>query len=146
MDVNIRPIRPEDFEYVYTFINGLEACVFDREIQRAIFMENTSNPRNIYLVAEQNGLPVGFISCHIQNLLHHGGPIGEIQEMYVDPGYRSSGVGARLLDALKELAVRQKVIQLEVTSNHSRTSAHRFYEREHFVHTHKKLVFVPERG
>lgn len=143
MQVNVRPVHPGDFDTVYGFINGLENCVFDKEKQQVIFAENTTDPRNIYLIAEQDGLPVGFISCHVQNLLHHGGLIGEIQEMFVDSAYRSLGVGAHLIRALKQEALERGILQLEVTSSHKRTEAHRFYEREQFVHTHKKLVYVP---
>ncbi len=136
----IRPVTPTDFEAVYAFINTLEDCVFPKESQRQIFLENLANPKHIFLLAEINQIPVGFLSCHVQNLIHHGGLVGEIQEMYVDANYRSRQIGQQLLDELKKLSKQNNLLQIEVTSGFKREKAHAFYEREGFFHTHKKFV------
>ncbi len=137
----IRSVTPTDFEAVYTFINALEDCVFPKESQHRIFLENLANPKHIFLLAEINQIPVGFLSCHVQNLIHHGGLVGEIQEMYVDANYRSRQIGQQLLNELKTLAKQNNLLQIEVTSGFKREKAHAFYEREGFLHTHKKFVF-----
>lgn len=93
-----------------------------------------------YLIAEWTGVAVGFVSCHVQYLLHHTGPVGEIQELYVKPDYRNQRVGHQLVAALNALAVRAGLVSLEVTTNQKRTDTIRFYEREHFSRTHLKLV------
>lgn len=141
MNCLIRPVTKTDFEAVYQFINQLEECVFPKESQHAIFLENLANPKHIFLIAEINQNPVGFISCHVQNLIHHGGLVGEIQEMFVDQKYRSQQIGKQLLDALKTIAKQKNILQIEVTSGFTREKAHAFYEREGFPHTHKKFVW-----
>lgn len=93
-----------------------------------------------YLVAERDDTVVGFVSCHVQYLLHHTGKVGEIQELYVKPDLRNQRIGSRLLAALDALAHREDFVQLEVTTNQTRTDTVRFYEREHFSCTHFKLV------
>lgn len=138
--MEIRNATAADFETVYDFINRLEDDILDRERQRAIFADNLSNPNILYLLAFSGNEPVGFLSLHIQNLLHHGGPIGEIQEMFVLEGARSLGVGKKLIDEIKRFANERGILQLEVTSSFRREAAHRFYEREGFVHTHKKFT------
>lgn len=140
MNCLIRPVTETDFEAVYHFINALEDCVFPKASQQAIFLENLSNPKHVFLLAVINQIPVGFISCHVQNLIHHGGLVGEIQEMYVDEKYRSQQIGKQLLDVLKTVAKQNNLLQLEVTSGFKREKAHAFYEREGFPHTHKKFV------
>lgn len=139
--IAIRTAAAEDFETVYHFINLLENEVMDAPTQRALFLENVVHPDIIYLLATTGEKPVGFLSCHIQNLMHHGGKIGEIQELYVDESARNLGIGKRLTDAVKAIAKSRNVIQLEVASRLSRTDAHRFYEREGFDFTHKKFLY-----
>src|SRR5436190_22438959 len=100
----IRNVTIDDFEVIYGFINELESCIFDKATQRQLFIENISNSNNIYLVALSGKNINGFISCHIQNLLHHGGPVGEIQELFVAPSKRSLGIGKKLVDSVKSTA------------------------------------------
>jgi PhnO protein len=143
MGVSVRSCTADDFDAVYRFINELEGDTLDREVQRRIFDANLANPDCMYLIASAGGKPVGFLSCHAQWLLHHGGKVGEIQEMYVAAQARSLGVGKLLIGILKDRANTAGVIQLEVTSSFKREAAHRFYERESFIFTHKKFVYKP---
>lgn len=93
-----------------------------------------------YLVAEQLGTVVGFVSCHVQALLHHVGKVGEIQELFVRADYRNQHIGQQLVAALTRLAVQENFVNLEVTTNQKRADTIRFYERELFQRTHFKLV------
>ena len=115
--------------------------MFDKNRQQILFEKNIQIKENIYLVAEFNNKAVGFISCHVQNLLHHSGPVGEIQEMFVEFEHRSSGIGMKLLNEVKRLAKEKGVLHLEVTSNKKRKAAHTFYLREGFINSHEKFVF-----
>lgn len=140
--VTIRLATAEDFETIFHFINLLEETVFEKSAQKVLFTANIANPDVIYLLAVTENQIVGFLSCHIQNLLHHGGKVGEIQEMFVAENARSLGAGKELIDALKTMAKAKNVLQLEVTSSFKREAAHRFYERENFNFTHKKFVHL----
>lgn len=138
--VLIRRALPTDVAAIHQFICDLEEAKLDPERFSSIYKLNLSSPMVHYLVAERAGDLVGFVSCHTYYPLHHMNKVGEIQELYVRPDYRSQGVGRRLLDALVELAAYKRVSQLEVTTNQKRTDALRFYERESFLCTHYKLV------
>jgi (aminoalkyl)phosphonate N-acetyltransferase len=139
--VSIRFAAPDDFKIVYHFINLLEYGILDEATQRRVFNENVDDPNVIYLLAFSDGKALGFLSLHIQNLLHHGGKIGEIQELYVDEHARGLGIGKQLTDKIKTIATERNVIQVEVTSRLARQDAHRFYEREGFAFTHKKFLY-----
>ncbi|OJJ14456.1 hypothetical protein BKI52_42500 [marine bacterium AO1-C] len=137
----IRRANEKDFSAIYQFVNELEETVFEAEGQKIAFKQNTANPDFIYLLAELNEKPIGFISCHAQYLLHHGGQkIGEIQEMYVSPENRKIGAGKKLMDELKRVAKQNGIVQLEVTSNKKRMATHRFYQRENFINSHEKFT------
>jgi (aminoalkyl)phosphonate N-acetyltransferase len=139
-EVQVMRAEAEDFEEIYGFINVLENRTFDRVQQRLIFLDNIASPNNLYLIAKLEGKTVGFLSCHVQNLLHHSGPVAENQEIFVEPDRRNLGIGAKLVDVLKSIARSRDIIQLEVTSNQQREFAHHFYLNQNFVNTHKKFV------
>jgi len=141
-ELSIRKASLNDFKSVYGFVNDLEETEFDIESIKRAFEQNISNPDSIYLIAEIDNKPVGYLSCHSQFLLHHGGQkIAEIQEMYVNPENRKTGIGKKLINELKRVAYQKGIEQLEVTSNNKRTKTHRFYEREKFVQSHKKFTW-----
>jgi len=136
----IRPAQKTDFKIIYDFINLLENTIFPEDVQRDLFLKNLQNEHIIYLLAFEDDVSAGFISCHAQFLLHHAALIGEIQEMIVAENFRSKGVGKLLMHTLVELARSKNIVQLEVTSGKRRTEAHRFYVREGFAETHFKFT------
>ena len=141
MEVKIRKVEKEDFEAVYQFICELQKKTFDKIQLQHIFIENIAKKDNIYLVACYQENLVGYISCHIQQLLHHAGKVAEIQEVFVNPEYRSQGIGKKMISRIKTLAKEQGALQLEVTTRQIRERAIQFYIRESFEDSHKKLVY-----
>lgn len=144
-EVLIREAIPQDFPVIYKFINELEDEAFDEEMQRLFFGINIQQKDYCYRVAVLNNEIVGYISCHTQILLHHGGRIGEIQELFVAADKRGHSIGKLLVAAVKKWSKQSEVLQLEVTANNTRHQTHQFYIREGFMHTHKKFVlnFTP---
>jgi GNAT superfamily N-acetyltransferase len=53
-----------------------------------------------------------------------------VEDLAVDPGRRSQGLGKGLLDAAKDWARERGASHLELDSALTRPDAHRFYERE----------------
>lgn len=138
--VSVRPARLSDADILYGFVGDLEKTMLNNSRFLAIFRHNLTSPMVHYFVAELAGSVVGFVSCHVQYLLHHTGKVGEVQELYVAPDYRNQQVGHQLIAALDALALREGFVNLEVATNQKRADAVRFYEREHFSRTHFKLV------
>jgi GNAT superfamily N-acetyltransferase len=89
------------------------------------------------LLAFQGGTPVGFAGLSEGRALYAGGAIGTIEELYVAPAWRSTGVGAALLDAAALLARGALWRRLEVCTPplpaFARSLA--FYERNGFAIT-----------
>ena len=146
MELLIRSAYSTDVEVLYKMLCELENEPLDKGSFTEIFLKNLANENVTYLIVELDHQPVGMASCHIQLLLHHAAPVAEIQEMYVRPELRSQGIGQRLIEAIKKNAQQKGAVQLEVTSNQSRTATHRFYEREGFQKTHYKMVRKEEEG
>lgn len=138
--VTIRPATLTDSPTIYTFLCELENQPLDRSAFDAIFARNLATPTIYYRIAEQTGEVIGFVSCHLQYLLHHTGLVGEIQELYVRPDCRNLRVGRQLLTALETELTPVGLASLEVTTNQQRADAIRFYESLAFRPTHIKLV------
>ena len=138
--VVIRGAIENDEPIIYGFLCELEGVSLSRSDFNVIFRQNLANALIHYFVAELAGEVIGFVSCHVQYLLHHTGKVGEIQELFVRPDVRNQQIGHQLIAALNTLAVQENFVNLEVTTNQKRTDTIRFYEREAFTQTHVKLV------
>ena len=136
----IREAEYEDEYTVYQMICDLESDVLNRANFQQIFRINCASDYITCFIAELEGAAVGMVSCHIQSLLHHAALVAEIQEMFVDPKFRSHQIGSALMRRVVDFAKGKGAIQLEVTSRATRVRAHRFYEREGFEKSHVKLV------
>ena len=136
----IRPAKSRDRDAVYAFLCDLESQVLAPTPFKDVFERNLAADSVHYLVAELESQVIGFVSCHVQYLLHHVGKVGEIQELYVLEEYRNQRIGRQLLAALDILAQQLGLVNLEVTTNRVRTDTHRFYEQLGFKATHYKFV------
>jgi len=137
----IREASINDADAIYQFVCALQNKEFDKESIYKIYNSNLYNQDNLYLVAVDASKPIGYVSCHLQWLLHHQGKVAEIQEMYVKPEYRSQGIGKMLMMDVKERSKALGAVQLEVTTRAIREGAIKFYKREEFDDSHKKLVY-----
>ena len=129
-----------DFNAVFNFMCSLENEVFDKGKMREIFTKNLDDANIIYLMGFYNNIPAAFISCHIQNLLHHNEAVAEIQELFVAKEYRKKNFGKELITSLRVLLKKRNVKQLEVCSNRKRVDAQAFYLSCGFTDSHKKFV------
>lgn len=138
--ISLRRATPPDVTLIYSFLCELEEETFDFDQFNAIYNRNLLNPNCHYFLAFDHDRCVGYASVHAQWLLHHCGKVGEIQEMFVIPDYRSKGIGQLLIQQLFEVAQQENFEILEVTANKKRLDTHRFYERQGLERTHFKFV------
>ncbi|MEG2099972.1 MAG: GNAT family N-acetyltransferase [Flavobacterium sp.] len=140
LHINIRKVEKQDLDFVYKAICELENEVLDFEVFERIFNENISNPQNLYLIAKNESEGLGFISFHTQNLLHHCGLVGEIQEFFIHQKYRGKGVGCLLINEIKNFAEQHNLKSLEVTTNKRRVENVAIYENLGFNLSHNKFT------
>ncbi|WP_251040473.1 GNAT family N-acetyltransferase [Chryseobacterium sp. ISL-6] len=138
--MNIRRIERDDFEFVYHSLCDLENEILDREALQKIFCENIDNPSYSYLIAEIKNEKIGFITLHTQNLLHHCGLVGEIQEFYITEHFRGKGIGRQLIRRIMDLAEENKLKSIEVATNKKRIENINIYENLGFNLTHNKFT------
>ncbi|KRB53979.1 GNAT family N-acetyltransferase [Flavobacterium sp. Root186] len=139
-EIQIRKIEKQDLDFIYKAICELENETLNFKVFKEIFNENISNPKNLYLIAENENEGLGFISFHTQNLLHHCGLVGEIQEFFIHQKCRGQGVGCLLISEIKNFADQNNLKNIEVTTNRKRVENVAIYENLGFTLSHNKFT------
>jgi GNAT superfamily N-acetyltransferase len=75
---------------------------------------------------------------HIQ---HRGGLCMEIESVHVDATRRSAGIGTSLMAAAIEAARLRGCYRIQLTSDLTRTDAHRWYARLGFEPSHRGFKY-----
>jgi GNAT superfamily N-acetyltransferase len=103
----------------------------------AAFDAIEADPRQTLLVAIEDGRVVGTAAfILVPNLSHVGQPYAIVEDVVVDAVQRGQGVGEALMRRTIEMAREAGCYKLALTSNRSRSDAHRFYERLGFTASH----------
>jgi len=140
-NIVIRKVIENDLLTVYEQICELEEMQLNLNDFKHIFFNNINEKDKLYFVAEDaTGLCMGFISCHVQALLHHGGKVAEIQELFVKPMYRNQGIGSLLIKHIECLLKQIGCVSYEVTAQNKRSQTHEFYKKENFSASHIKFT------
>lgn len=100
--------------------------------------DGASLPEGLFLVAESDASLIGFIIAvlheNADDAVGRGGSYAEVDELYVAPDYRRSGVGGTLLDSLVKEVEAQGISEFRVFSAaRDQHGIMRFYERHGFT-------------
>lgn len=80
------------------------------------------------IVADADGIVIGFIAFHVIPRFEHDDVAVRILALVVDPGARARGVGRRLIKETERIATERGAAFVEVTAGHHRPDARRLYE------------------
>jgi ribosomal protein S18 acetylase RimI-like enzyme len=153
-EITIRAARREDIRRVVTLImlGAAKLMLTPAEIEaeaahpayESSFGEIQASPDNTLFVAERGGEVVGaFQVTLIPGLISRGRKRAKLESVHVAPECRGMGVGAAMIAFALDFAKGKGAELVELTSNKSRTDAHRFYRNLGFDQSHegfKKLV------
>jgi GNAT superfamily N-acetyltransferase len=145
--IKIRPAKNHDARKIYEFLCEKEEFLFDFREFEINYRICIANGDNIYLVAvDDRNESNGFISCHGTTVLHAGGYVYEIRELFIEKRYRRMGVARMLLKSLRETVAKRNYEALEISVNNKRSDLIQFYRNNGFAMTHIKLVCERENG
>ncbi len=140
MNISIRKATSDDLESIYLLICELEEQHLDGELFEIVFLKNINDPDIHYLVAVLNNRIVGFLSLHVQHILHHSKPTCELQELNIKSELRGSGIGALLMKEVEHIAKELDLEEIELTTKIHRDRAQTFYKKLGYTYTHNKFV------
>ncbi|AWI29914.1 GNAT family N-acetyltransferase [Streptomyces tirandamycinicus] len=103
----------------------------------AAFERLAADPNQHLVVAERGSRTVGTLQLTmIPGLSRRGATRSIIEAVRIHADERGSGLGTRLIEWAVEESRRQGCLLVQLTSDVSRTDAHRFYERLGFEASH----------
>jgi GNAT superfamily N-acetyltransferase len=139
--IKIRSAKNHDARKIYEFLCEKEEFLFDFRDFEINYRVCIGSGDNIYLVAvDERNDATGFISCHGATVLHEGGFVYEIKELFIEKKYRKAGVGRMLLKQLQETLSKRMYQALEISVNNKRSDLIQFYKNNGFDMTHVKLT------
>ncbi|AVO45339.1 GNAT family N-acetyltransferase [Phreatobacter cathodiphilus] len=107
------------------------------------FARVAASEANRLFVAEKDGRVVGTYQLTVlPGIAERGRTRGKIESVHVDPTLRGTGVGAEMMRHALDRARQAGIGLIELSSNKSRTDAHRFYERLGFAKSHEGFKMV----
>jgi GNAT superfamily N-acetyltransferase len=146
--VTIRRLQPEDLAGFSALITrffehaGNEPLTTD-QIQ-VLFDKALSTDRNIDFMAAVAGQElVGIISITFGESSYQVAPFGWCDDFYVDPRWRSAGIGRRLLQAVAELAAQRGCSNILAAVGRDDHAAHEFYRARGFHDLSCDLLSLP---
>ncbi len=120
----------------------------DRPTYAAALVEILADPSNDLLVVELDGSVVGTLQLtSIPGMSRRGSRRLLVEAVRVRSDLRSSGIGSAVMRWVSDIAAPATgaaIVQL--TSDATRTDAHRFYERLGYVGSHRGFKYAVPRG
>lgn len=114
------------------FNREFDAAVPDSETLTNRF-ERILGESTVMAVLAEIGDPVGFALISLRPTPYHDGPLAQLDELYVVPDLRGSGIGTRILSTAISALELRGVHEMHINVDEVDDGARRFYERHGFV-------------
>ncbi|MEV6419784.1 GNAT family N-acetyltransferase [Streptomyces sp. NPDC051662] len=141
-DLNIRPAAPDDIPAIVAMLaddplGAQRESPDDLTPYTEAFERLARDPNQHIVVAELDGRIIGTLQLTIiPGLSRRGATRSIIEAVRVHADERGSGLGTRFIEWAVDESRRQGCQLVQLTSDASRTDAHRFYERLGFSASH----------
>ncbi|MFJ6739251.1 GNAT family N-acetyltransferase [Streptomyces sp. NPDC091279] len=141
-DLDIRPATPDDVPAIVAMLaddplGAQRESPDDLTPYLAALKRLSADPNQHLVVAVQEGRVIGTLQLTIVPGLSRRGSVRSIIEaVRVHADARGSGLGTRLIEWAVDESRRQGCQLVQLTSDRTRTDAHRFYERLGFTASH----------
>ncbi|MEU0830599.1 GNAT family N-acetyltransferase [Streptomyces sp. NPDC056231] len=141
-DLEIRPAAPTDIPAVVAMLaddplGAQRESPDDLAPYHSAFQRLADDPNQHLVVALREGSVVGTLQLTvIPGLSRRGSTRSIIEGVRVHADERGSGLGTRLIQWAVDESRRQNCQLVQLTSDATRTDAHRFYERLGFTASH----------
>jgi GNAT superfamily N-acetyltransferase len=107
--------------------------------QRA-FLAIDADPAHLLIVAEAGGEVVATLQLSfLPGLARRGALRAQVEGVRVRADYQGGGLGAAIMTWVIDEARRRGCVLIQLTSDKTRTRAHRFYERLGFTASHEGM-------
>lgn len=140
MNVSIRKAKPEDWQTVQKLNHEMieDNAQYEDVLMvgwsfsdegAAYFKKVTSSSEYYCVVAEADGKAVGYLAGGEKKIPYRSIRVAEIGDMGVSHGYRSKGIGEKLVGAYRKWAKEQGFDRLFVNAYYKNEKAIAFYKK-----------------
>jgi len=147
MSFSVRIAEPGDLERLLPLVRGLwehEEMQWDEARTPAALARllGDASLGRIFL-AEDAGRPVGYLALCFGYSLEYLGRDAFVDELYVEPALRGSGLGAHLLALVEAACPELGIAALHLEVDHTNARAKQLYVREGFRDNGRFLMTKP---
>jgi GNAT superfamily N-acetyltransferase len=119
----------------------------DLEAYRRAFAAIDRDPAHVLVVAQAGDRVVATMQLSfLPGLARRGALRAQIEAVRVHEDFRSGGLGHAMLTWAISEARRRGCALVQLTTDKSRTGAHRFYERLGFIASHEGMKLILDRA
>lgn len=122
--VTVERLREGDEDMAQAVAERLCASCAGRE-KLARFL---ADPNNVLMVAQLDGVPVGFALAYVLERIDARSPMLYLHEIDVSTHHHREGIGKALVDELRRLCVAERYSKMFVMTHRSNTPAVRLFE------------------
>jgi GNAT superfamily N-acetyltransferase len=149
MDVTIRAARPGDIPGMSDLLTGLFSIEADfspdveKQVRGLSVLVGAPPGRSCVLVAERGGAVIGMATVQTLISTAEGGRVGMVEDVIVDPEFRSRGIGTRLLNGIAAWSERTGLKRLQLLADRDNIPALDFYASRNWSST--RLICLRRR-
>ncbi len=143
MNIRLRSAVPDDWKAIQALNNEViinntayDEYLYTKYAQTAAgekyYKAVTSDPAYICIIAEDNGIPVGYTVGSKKDISYRTVQTLELNDMGVTPAYQSQGIGALLIAELRKRAKQAGYDTIYVNAYYKNDRAIEFYKKQGF--------------
>lgn len=136
----VRAPRNEDYARMSDLAGQLGYAATAGDIAKRLAGMRPSSEHAVFVAQLTGGEIAGWIGVFVYRGVELNAR-AEVSGLVVDERYRSQGVGLRLLERAEQWAREKGCNEIGLRSNVIREMAHKFYERNGYVHTKTQKSF-----
>ena len=147
MNITYRKAKPEDIRAITEF--GLKLYGPENTFE-SLYKENEeilSSESQILFLAEDNDKIIGFADCSLRDDYvegTHGGVIGYLEGIYIDPPYRMKGIAKALVSLCEDWAREKGCKEFASDCELYNDESYRFHLKIGFKEANRLICFVKE--
>jgi ribosomal protein S18 acetylase RimI-like enzyme len=126
--VQVKRMEIEDLDLALDAVRTVKAPQPHPSFNRKYLKKFLARPENLLIVADQKGVPAGFLLAYFLDRVDRDRRMICLYEVEVAGPYRRQGVGRAMIEELKSICKREKVMKIWVITNRSNHAAFRLYE------------------
>lgn len=133
-DIRIRPLTAAD-EAPWRRLWTAYLVFYETTLPEAVYTSNfarmlSRDPREVRgLIAELDGMPAGFVHYHFQRTCWSVADVVYLEDLFVDPAARGTGLGRRMIEAVYAAADAVGAPEVYWITRDSNHTARKLYDQ-----------------